>query len=68
MGSLAVLSRRGDDPIVWDPKDPESVAKAKKEFDDLRAKGYSAFYEKKRMDEFDPAAGKVVMAPPMSGG
>lgn len=68
MGTLAVLSRNGDDPITWDPADAAGTAAAKAKFDELKAKGYSAFYEKKRMDEFDPTAGKVIMVPPMSGG
>ena len=51
MGMLRVMSRRGDDRIVWDPKkveahDPEAVAaiqEAERIFNEARAKGATAF-------------------------
>lgn len=75
-GSIAIVNREGDSKLIWSTEQPDEVANARRMFDDLKAKGYSAFYvlpdgrgEKgNRLDRFDPAAGKIIMVPPMRGG
>ncbi len=74
MGEMRVMGREGDSRLMWNPANKEEVAAAKKMFDDLRAKGHFAYAVKKKGDkgemirEFDPEAGKVILAPPMRGG
>ncbi len=66
----------GDEEVKWDPEDEASVSKAKEQFDKLVGKGYKAYKMveetvKKRgeaIKDFDPAAGSILLAPPMAGG
>ena len=74
MGSLHVMDLTGDTKTIWNPEVRAEIDQAKKTFDDLRAKGYTAY----RVDEngkkaqimttFDPAAGKIILSPAMAGG
>ncbi len=81
MGMLRVMSRRGDDRIVWDPKkveahDPEAVAaiqEAERIFNEARAKGATAFKVEsgktvERLDRFDRTAEQIVIVPRVVGG
>ncbi len=76
MGIINVLDSTGHTAIVWDGDNAEDVKNARKTFQDLRDKGYRAFYvdetdrKKKgvRMDEFDPKAGTAIMIPQVRGG
>jgi hypothetical protein len=74
MGQLRVMGRGGDARIVWDPANAEEVKTARKMFDDLRAKGYNAYAVKTKdargeiVKTFDPAAERIILAPPMAGG
>jgi hypothetical protein len=71
---MAVLDKSGDTRIIWDPANPEEVASAKRTFDELRGKGYSAFSVKKNGDKdkavrtFDSAEEKLILAPALVGG
>lgn len=73
-GMLAVLSEKGDTKTIWDSDNADEVAAAKKQFDDLRAKGFLAFKVKKDGDKgdlvttFDPTAEKYILTPPVRGG
>jgi len=73
-GEMAVLDRAGDLKTIWDSGKPEEVAIAKKQFEELKKKGYVAYKVKKDgdkgelMKEFDPEAEKVILAPLMQGG
>jgi hypothetical protein len=64
----------GDVKTVWDPESEEEVRIARKNFDDMKAKGYSAFRVKKSgekaelMHTFDPEAAAIILAPPIRGG
>ena len=75
MGEMAVMGRQGDLKVIWDHTKTDEVAAARKTFDEMRAKGYLAFSVKGRdgsKDEqittFDPAAERIILAPPMRGG
>lgn len=73
-GEMAVLDRSGDIKTVWDSENREEVAAAKKQFDDLGAKGFAAFRVKKggekgeQIRTFDPEAEAIIMVPQMVGG
>lgn len=74
IGQLRVMGMQGDTKIIWDSEVPAEVEAAKKTFDELRAKHYSAYAVKKSgdkgnvIDKFDPDAEKIILAPQMSGG
>lgn len=81
MAMLRILSRRGDDTVVWDPAraamhDEEAVAaihEAERIFEEQRAQGATAFNVVKgrapvRMEQFDPAAEQIILLPRMVGG
>jgi hypothetical protein len=72
---MAIMGKEGDTKQIWDPEKPDEVDAARVLFDSLKAKGYSAFSvhgkdgEKgKEMKFFDPAAGRVILTPPIRGG
>jgi hypothetical protein len=78
---LRIMSRRGDDRIVWDTKkvnanDPEAVAavrEAERIFNETRARGATAFRVEpgktvERMDTFDRTAEQIVIVPRVVGG
>jgi len=81
VGMLRVMSRRGDDRIMWDPKrveinDPEAVAaikEAERIFNESRTRGATAFKVEpgksvERIENFDPAAEQIVVVPRVVGG
>jgi tellurite resistance protein len=81
VGMLRVMSRRGDDRIIWDSKklkvhDPEAVAairEAERIFNDQRLKGATAFKVEpgktvERIDKFDRTAEQIVIVPRVVGG
>ena len=79
---MVVMDRNGHRTVTWDPHDPASINAAKREFDNLIREGYQAFemdlisengvvvegLSDRRMTEFDPQAGKVMMVPHLRGG
>lgn len=73
-GVLVELNHTGDTRTVWNPDNAEEVAAVRATFDSLRRKGFQAFSvgrdgEKDRvLTEFDPRAGKIIMAPAVAGG
>jgi hypothetical protein len=81
MGTLRVLTKRGDDKVAWDTEkvavgDPEAVAavkEAERIFADERARGATAFRvapgdPATRIERFDPDAQEIVMVPRVVGG
>lgn len=75
MGELATLGREGDVKQIWDPANAEETAAARATFDRLTRSGHLAFRvtgDKGKKGEqirtFDPAAGRIILAPPMAGG
>ena len=81
MGMLRVMSRRGDDRIIWDAQkagtnDPEAVAavrEAERIFNEERMKGATTFKVEpgkpvERMEKFDRTAEQIVIVPRVVGG
>jgi len=81
VGMLRVMSRRGDDRIIWDAKkaevyDPDAVAairEAERIFDEERKRGATAFKVEagktvERIDRFDRSAEQIVLVPRVVGG
>ena len=64
----------GDLKTIYNIDNEDEVAAARKTFNDLKAKGFTAFHVKKdgekgtRMDEFDAQAGTYIMVPQYKGG
>jgi hypothetical protein len=81
VGTLRVMSRRGDDCVAWDtPRvvagDPEAMAavrEAERLFRDQREHGATAFRitpgeAPVRLDEFDQGLEQIVIVPRIVGG
>ena len=81
MGMLRVMSRRGDDRIVWnndkaETHDAEAIAavrEAERIFTQERAKGATAFKVEpgkpvERIEQFDRTAEQIVIVPRVVGG
>lgn len=81
MGMLRIMSRRGDERIVWDSdkaqaNDSEAVAairEAERIFNEERARGATAFKVEsgipvERIEQFDRTAEQIVMVPRVVGG
>jgi hypothetical protein len=81
MGMLRIMSRRGDERIVWDlgkveANDPEALAairEAERIFNEERARGANAFKVEsdkpvERIEQFDRTAEQIVMVPRVVGG
>lgn len=72
--TLHVLDHTGDSRTIWNPENQDEVDAAKATFDRLKKKGYLAYTveeDGKRGEvirRFDPAAGKIIMAPQLVGG
>lgn len=73
-GLLECMDQTGDTKVEWNRHKPEEVAAAKASFDVLKGKGYAAFKlssdgtKGDQIREFDPEAGRILMAPPLGGG
>lgn len=69
MGEMKIMDRSGDVTIQWDVTDGESTAKAKKEWDALKASGFEFFVPMegdkppKRVQKWDPDRGTIIAAP-----
>lgn len=74
MGEMRIMGSVGDTKMIWDRNNEDEVKTAKKSFDDLRKKGFTAFGVKKTgekgdvITEFNPSMEKIIMAAPMRGG
>ena len=75
-GLFQVLDpKAGDYKLLWDRTKPAEVEEARRTFDSLRKKGYTAFHVKGKdgsqgevMREFDPDAERLIMTLPIAGG
>lgn len=73
-GTMSMMDDSGDTKATWDSDNEAEVAAARRTFDELKAKGYSAFRVNKKGDQgeemksFDPGAEAVIMVPRMVGG
>jgi hypothetical protein len=74
VGEMSVMDSSGHKELKWSTDRSDEVAVAKKTFDNLIAKGYSAFASEKKAEPkhlvktFDPAMEEVVMVPRTVGG
>jgi hypothetical protein len=75
VGELATMGRSGDTKLIWDAENADEVANARRTFDDLKKKGFSAFAvtgakgsKGEMIREFDPAAERIIMVPALQGG
>ena len=75
MGEMKFLSNEGDTKISWNPEKEKEVSIAKDKFDELLKKGFIAFRvddkgkkTSRRIYEFLPYAGTILLIPPIAGG
>jgi len=74
MGELRVMDGTGDTKLIWDSNNESEVEVAEETFKKLKKKGYVAFSVTKKgdkdkvIDEFDPDAEKIILAPKIQGG
>ena len=81
MGMLRIMSRRGDERIVWDNEQLESndleavaaIREAERIFNQERARGATAFKVEsgkpvERIEQFDRTSEQIVMVPRVVGG
>lgn len=73
-GKMHVMDESGDTKVIWDSKNEDEVAAARKTFNDLMKKGYIAYAvgkdgEKDRVvKEFDETSERLILAKPIRGG
>lgn len=73
-GVIMVLDGSGDSRFMWSKDNPDEISAAKKTFKRLKEKGYLAYTVRANGDkgeviqEFDPTAEKIIMAPQLVGG
>ncbi len=81
MGMLRIMSRRGDERVVWDNEKVESndleaqsaIREAERIFNQERARGATAFKVEsgkpvERIEQFDRTSEQIVMVPRVVGG
>jgi hypothetical protein len=68
-GLFRILTENGDDRVVWDRRSGPQVKDAYKQFNELAAKGYTAYAvtatgdRGHKITEFDPALEEIIMVP-----
>jgi hypothetical protein len=71
---MRVIDRTGDTKVIWSDDNPDEVENARRTFNDLRKKGYTAYAVGAKgakgevVREFDPSAEKLILAPALVGG
>lgn len=71
---LYILDPTGDTRLQWSKNNPDEVAYARERFNELKAKRYLAYRVDRKgkqgevIHEFDPAAERIVLSPPLVGG
>jgi len=71
---MEIMDPTGHTRHIWDPDNEAEVEAAEALYDSLIEKGYRAFHvakgggEGNRMDNFDPAASKMLLVPQLKGG
>mgnify|MGYP001617764561 CR=1 FL=1 len=74
MGQMSILDQTGDKKVEWDSKDDGETEVARKTFDNATKKGFLAYKvgigsrKGSRLHEFDPAAERIILTPPVAGG
>jgi hypothetical protein len=73
-GRLEIVDPTGDTKLEWNQGNQVEVEAARASFDTHRRKGYHAYRmasdgsRGEVIREFDPAAQRIIMAPPVQGG
>jgi hypothetical protein len=73
-GEMRIMGADGDLKVIWDCEKHDEVEAARKQFNDLTAKGYIAFSVKKngeqneKISKFDPELEKMILVPMVRGG
>lgn len=72
---MSVMNLGGDTKIKWDSNNAAEVDNARRTYDSLKAQGFTPHVvgpkgnrKASSMDDFDPKAEALIMAPPMVGG
>ncbi len=81
MGMLRVISKRGDERVLWNEQDAQAgealaiaaIREAERIFAEERARGATAFRldpgkPVERLEQFDPHAEQIIMIPRVVGG
>lgn len=75
MGTMHMMSHKGDEEVSWEKDDPEAVEKARQKFLAFlgERKGYAARMNPdgqsgKLITDFDPNAESIVLMPMIVGG
>jgi len=74
MTEMRWLDKTGDLKITFDPGNEDEVEAAEAQFDELVAKGYTAFAAEKdgskgkKMKNFDARAARIILVPKLAGG
>jgi hypothetical protein len=81
MGMLRIISRRGDERLLWNEQDAvggdaearAAIAEAERIFARERARGATAFRVEagkpvERLEQFDPQAEQIILVPRVVGG
>ena len=72
--TMHVMDRDGDTRIIWDSDNEAEVANARRTFEELTGKGFTAYRVDDQGDKsaiirtFDPEAEKLILRPAMAGG
>lgn len=74
-GEMAMMNHTGDTKVIWDPKNPDEVENARKQFDYFtKEKKFAAFAVNKdgskseQIRTFDKDIEKIIFVPPLQGG
>jgi hypothetical protein len=72
---MAIMDETGDTKIMWSRDNEDEVAVARRTFDDMKKKGYTAFrvtgkdgVAGEQMRDFDPNAERIIFTKPQAGG
>ncbi len=75
IGCMAMPNLGGDLRVMWDSRNDDEVASARKQFKDMLTKGYLAYaaegkdgHRGKQLKEFDPKVERIIMIKPLAGG
>lgn len=71
---MQIMDPTGHTTVKWNPNDDDDVAVAEATFNQMTAKGYSAFRvtrlggKSERLRAFDPDAKAMILVPQLQGG
>lgn len=75
MGELRILGKEGDTKVIWSPDNDDEVEAAEAQFNSLTKKGFTAYEvgrtgrkTSRKVTQFDPDLGKLIMVPRAVGG